>query len=115
MNKEKRSGNIEYNYRKSGVSSRKDAVAESEAAPDSGAAKLAAGVGVDFATFIRGRLFVTWRLDTLLFGLLCSFPAARLARFILSCFNPRVDVWTSDAHPWDRMNPALPKFEKYPK
>jgi hypothetical protein len=23
-------------------------------------------------------------------------------------------VWTSDAHPWDQMNPALPKFEKYP-
>jgi uncharacterized protein YndB with AHSA1/START domain len=23
-------------------------------------------------------------------------------------------VWTSDAHPWDKMNPALPKFEKYP-
>src|SRR5437773_1271663 len=50
---QQRSGNIEYNYRKSGVSSRKDAVAESEAAPDSDAAKLAAGVGVDFATFIR--------------------------------------------------------------
>src|SRR5215472_12490653 len=29
-------------------------------------------------------------------------------------FNPQVDVWTSDTHPWDRMNPALPKFEKYP-
>ncbi len=50
---QQRSGNIEYNYRKSGVSSRKDAVAESEAAPDSGAAKLAAGVGVDWATFTR--------------------------------------------------------------
>ncbi len=32
-----------------------------------------------------------------------------------SWFNPQVDVWTSDAHPWDHMNPALPKFEKYPK
>lgn len=31
-----------------------------------------------------------------------------------SWFNPQVDVWTSDAHPWDSMNPALPKFEKYP-
>jgi hypothetical protein len=31
-----------------------------------------------------------------------------------SWFNPQVDVWTSDAHPWDQMNPALPKFEKYP-
>src|SRR6266702_8803464 len=50
---QQRSGNIEYNYRKSGVSSRKDAVPESEAAPDSGAAKLAAGVGVDWATFTR--------------------------------------------------------------
>ena len=29
-------------------------------------------------------------------------------------FNPQLDVWTSDAHPWDRMNPALPKSEKYP-
>jgi hypothetical protein len=29
-------------------------------------------------------------------------------------FNPQVDVWTSDAHAWDQMNPALPKFEKYP-
>jgi Activator of Hsp90 ATPase homolog 1-like protein len=24
------------------------------------------------------------------------------------------DLWTSDAHSWDQMNPALPKFEKYP-
>jgi len=24
------------------------------------------------------------------------------------------DVWTCDAHSWDQMNPALPKFEKYP-
>lgn len=31
-----------------------------------------------------------------------------------SCFTPQMDVWTSDAHPWDYMNPALPKFEKYP-
>jgi hypothetical protein len=31
-----------------------------------------------------------------------------------SWFNPQVDVWVSDAHPWDQMNPALPKFEKYP-
>jgi hypothetical protein len=31
-----------------------------------------------------------------------------------SWFNPQVDVWTSDAQPWDQMNPALPKFEKYP-
>ena len=25
----------------------------------------------------------------------------------------QMDAWTSDAHPWDLMNPALPKFEKY--
>jgi hypothetical protein len=31
-----------------------------------------------------------------------------------SWFNPQLDVWTSDAHSWDHMNPALPKFEKYP-
>lgn len=31
-----------------------------------------------------------------------------------SGFSPQVDVWTSDAHAWDVMNPALPKFEKYP-
>ena len=30
-------------------------------------------------------------------------------------FNLQMDVWTSDAHSWDKMNPALPKFEKYPK
>lgn len=32
-----------------------------------------------------------------------------------SWFNPQMDVWTSDAHSWDQMNPALPKFEKYPQ
>lgn len=31
-----------------------------------------------------------------------------------SWFHLQMDVWTSDAHPWDEMNPALPKFEKYP-
>jgi len=31
-----------------------------------------------------------------------------------SGFTPQVDVWTVDAHPWDQMNPTLPKFEKYP-
>jgi hypothetical protein len=31
-----------------------------------------------------------------------------------SWFTPQVDVWTSDAHPWDQMNSTLPKFEKYP-
>ncbi len=32
-----------------------------------------------------------------------------------SWFNPQVDVWTSDAHAWDHMNPVLPKFERYPR
>lgn len=31
-----------------------------------------------------------------------------------SWFSPQMDVWTSDAHPWDLMDAALPKFEKYP-
>jgi hypothetical protein len=31
-----------------------------------------------------------------------------------SWFTLQMDVWTSDAHPWDQMNPALPKFERYP-
>jgi hypothetical protein len=29
-------------------------------------------------------------------------------------FRPQMDTWTSDAQPWDKMNPAVPKFEKYP-
>jgi hypothetical protein len=32
-----------------------------------------------------------------------------------SGFNPQRDVWASDAYLWDHMNPALPKFEKYPQ
>ena len=31
-----------------------------------------------------------------------------------SWFKPQMDVWTSDAHAWDVMDPAIPKFEKYP-
>jgi len=31
-----------------------------------------------------------------------------------SWFNPQMDTWTTDAHAWDQMNPALAKFEKYP-
>jgi len=31
-----------------------------------------------------------------------------------SWFAPRFDTWTSDAHPWDQMNPALLKYEQYP-
>jgi hypothetical protein len=29
-------------------------------------------------------------------------------------FRPQADVWTCDAHPWDQMDPAVAKFEKYP-
>ena len=32
-----------------------------------------------------------------------------------SWFKPQMDVWTCDAHPWDEMNPALAKLEKYPQ
>jgi hypothetical protein len=31
-----------------------------------------------------------------------------------SLFRPKVHIWTSDAQPWDQMDPKLPKFEKYP-
>ena len=31
-----------------------------------------------------------------------------------SWFRPQFDIFTSDAQPWDQMNPKLPKFEKYP-
>ena len=30
-----------------------------------------------------------------------------------SWFRPRYHIFTSDAQPWDYLNPALPKFEKY--
>jgi hypothetical protein len=29
-------------------------------------------------------------------------------------FKPQADIWTSDAQPWDAMDPKLPKFEEYP-
>jgi hypothetical protein len=28
-------------------------------------------------------------------------------------FKPQMDIWTSDAQPWDHMDPRLPRFEKY--
>ena len=28
-------------------------------------------------------------------------------------FHPQFDIFTSDAQPWDHMDPKLPKFEKY--
>jgi hypothetical protein len=32
-----------------------------------------------------------------------------------SWFRPAWNMWTSDAYPWDCMDPNLPKFEKYPQ
>jgi hypothetical protein len=32
-----------------------------------------------------------------------------------SWFKQQMDVWISDAHPWDQMNSAMVKFEKYPQ
>jgi hypothetical protein len=29
-------------------------------------------------------------------------------------FKPVLDMWVSDAQPWDTMDPALPKFEQTP-
>jgi predicted dithiol-disulfide oxidoreductase (DUF899 family) len=48
---QQRSGAVEYNYRKSGVSSRENEIVEAEATPEG--AKLAATVGTDWATYIR--------------------------------------------------------------
>jgi hypothetical protein len=31
-----------------------------------------------------------------------------------SLFKPQMDIWTSDAQPWDRLDSSLPQFEKYP-
>lgn len=31
-----------------------------------------------------------------------------------SAFQPTLDMWTSEAQPWDFMNPDLPKFPLYP-
>ena len=28
-------------------------------------------------------------------------------------YKPQHEIWTSDAQPWDHMDPKLPKFEKY--
>ena len=30
-----------------------------------------------------------------------------------SWFHPQMDIFTSDAQPWDQMDAKLPKFEKY--
>jgi len=29
-------------------------------------------------------------------------------------FEPAIEMWVSDAQPWDPLNPSLPKFDKYP-
>jgi hypothetical protein len=31
-----------------------------------------------------------------------------------SWFRPLMEIWTSDAQPWDQPDPALPKFEETP-
>ena len=31
-----------------------------------------------------------------------------------SWFQPQMDIFVSDAQPWDKMDPAIPKFEQYP-
>jgi len=31
-----------------------------------------------------------------------------------SWFHPQMDIFVSDAQPWDQMDPAIPKFEQYP-
>src|ERR1041385_8547393 len=53
---QQRAGTVEYNYRKSGVSSRENEIAEPETAPDAGTegprAAIAASVGTDWATYI---------------------------------------------------------------
>jgi hypothetical protein len=30
-----------------------------------------------------------------------------------SLFNPQFEIFTSDAQPWDHMDPKLPKFQEY--
>jgi hypothetical protein len=30
-----------------------------------------------------------------------------------SLYKPQLEMWTSDAQPWDHMDPNTPKFEKY--
>ena len=31
-----------------------------------------------------------------------------------SWFQPQMDIFVSDAQPWDQMDPAVPKYEQYP-
>jgi hypothetical protein len=30
-----------------------------------------------------------------------------------SLYKPQHEIWTSDAQPWDHVDPKLPKFQKY--
>jgi len=32
-----------------------------------------------------------------------------------SWFKAQIEIWTSDAQPWDPIDPTLPKFEKHPR
>jgi len=31
-----------------------------------------------------------------------------------SLFKPQMDIFVSDAQPWDQMDPSIPKFKQYP-
>jgi hypothetical protein len=31
-----------------------------------------------------------------------------------SWFQPQMNIFVSDAQPWDQMDPGIPKFEQYP-
>ena len=31
-----------------------------------------------------------------------------------SWFQSQMDIFVSDAQPWDQIDPAMPKFEQYP-
>ena len=31
-----------------------------------------------------------------------------------SWFRPQMDIFISDAQPWDQMDPVIPKYEQYP-
>jgi hypothetical protein len=42
----------------------------------------------------------------------CSLAATSLDD--PSWYEPEMDIYTSRAHPWDAMNPALPKFPEMP-
>jgi hypothetical protein len=46
-----------------------------------------------------------------------SFPFAGINAASLddpSWFRPKYHIFASDAQPWDRMDPAIPKYDRYP-